>query len=117
MRLPHRENAWVHPAKLTGYLLSETHEEGAEKASFLRPMGFGESNVDALEAGLLEIACTEEVAKVETTPYGTKYVIYGRMGTPVGTSVELLTVWMIDIGQESPRFVTAYPRQSSRWRF
>jgi hypothetical protein len=79
-------------------------------------MGFDESNVDVLEVGLLEIAQNEDVAKTETTPYGTKYVIYGTMATPVGEFIELLTVWMIDTGQENPRFITAYPRQSRRWR-
>ena len=73
-------------------------------------MGFDESNVDSLEAELLSIAHTEEVARTETTPYGTKYVVYGTIDTPVCASVELLTVWMIDIGQESPRLITAYPR-------
>ena len=78
MRLPNSAYAWVHPSKLTDYLLSETHEEGLGKASFLRLMGFDESNVDVLEVGLLEIAQNEDVAKTETTPYGTKYVIYGN---------------------------------------
>ena len=110
MRLPNREDAWIHPAKLTSYLLSETHEEGAGKAKLLRRMGFDETNVDMLEAGLLAIARTEEVAKVETTPYGTKYVIYGTMATPASEDIEMLTVWMIDVGQESPRLITAYPR-------
>ena len=82
MRLPNREDAWIHPAKLTDYLLSETHAEGAGKAKLLRRLGFDESNVDMLEDGLLAIARTEEVAKVETTRYGTKYVIYGTMATP-----------------------------------
>ena len=116
MRLPNSAYAWVHPSKLTDYLLSETHEEGLGKSSFLRLMGFDESNVDVLEVGLLEIAQNEDVAKTETTPYGTKYVIYGTMATPVGEFIELLTVWMIDTGQENPRFITAYPRQSRRWR-
>ena len=116
MRLPNSEYSWVHPSKITGYLLSETHEEGAGKAAYLRLMGFDESNVDLLEAGLLAIAQVEEVARTETTPYGVKYVIYGTMDTPEGEIIELLTVWMIDSGQEAPRLITAYPRHSGRWR-
>ena len=100
----------MHPSKLTHYLLSETHEEGSGKAALLRRMGFDEHNVHALESGLLRIARTEEVVRIETIPYGTKYVIYGTIVAPVGVSVELLTVWMIDEGQESPRLMTAYPR-------
>ena len=117
MRLPQRESAWVHPSKLTDYLLSETPEEGAGKSSFLRSVGFDESNVDWLEAGLLSIANEEEVVSAETIPYGVKYVIHGTMTTPTGEIVELLTVWMIDTGQEAPRLVTAYPRQPVHRRF
>jgi len=116
VRLPQWESAWVHPSKLTDYLLSETHEEGAGKAAFLRSVGFSESNADLLEAGLLAIAHEEEVARTEVTPYGVKYVVYGTMHAPDGEIIELLTVWSIDAGQESPRLVTAYPRHFGRWR-
>lgn len=34
MTLPHLENAVVPPEKLTKYLLSMTHEDGAGKAAF-----------------------------------------------------------------------------------
>lgn len=109
MNLPYHPNAHIQPAKLRHYLLSETHEQVAGKANFLRLMGFNESNIHALEAALLAIAQTEEVIKVTDTPYGVKYTIYGTMAAPVGKIVRMVTVWMIDEGSINPRFITAYP--------
>jgi hypothetical protein len=38
-----------------------------------------------------------------------KYVITGTINTPVGKTVSILTVWIIDAGEDTPRFVTARP--------
>jgi hypothetical protein len=109
MELPHRENAVVAPEKLTHYLLSLTHPVGQSKARFFRGRGFTEDNCGLLEAGLLALARTAEVVETETTPHGTKYVLIGPVPTPAGEGALLRTVWMINRGEEVPRFVTAYP--------
>ncbi len=109
MKLPNRENAYIPSGKLTEYLLSETHAHGRGKALFFRGVGFDETNTDALVHGLLAIAQTEEVADTEQTRHGTKYVIEGPLETPAGETVHIRTVWIIDVGQERPRLVTAYP--------
>jgi|SRR5208337_1820118 len=109
MKLPNNEKAYIPPAKLIDYLLSETHSVGKAKAKFLRSVGFNEANVQLLKEGLLEIAKTKDVVEVITTPHGVKYVIDGDMATPVGLVIKMRTIWIIDNGQERPRFVTAYP--------
>ena len=109
MRLPNVENAWVDRAKLTDYLLSETHPVGGPKARFFRGIGFHEDNVATLEQALLEIARTAEVAAVVTSSHGVKYVIDGSVVAPSGRGVRLRTVWIVDTGTERPRFVTAHP--------
>jgi len=109
MKLPHRENAYVPLSKLYGYLLSKTHPVGMEKAKFLRSLGLNETNADTLEKGLISIARSEDVKKVMPSVYGTKYIIDGLLQTPAGKLVQLRTVWIIDIDQDDPRFVTAYP--------
>jgi len=43
------------------------------------------------------------------TIYGTKYIINGNLKTPSGKELNVKTIWIIDTGQEIPRFVTAYP--------
>lgn len=113
MKLPNWENAYIQPAKLTGYLLSETHSVGSSKARLLRNVGFNETNVDMLEQRLLAIARSEDIKEVVSSPHGTKYIIEGQLETPTGSSVQLRTVWIIDTGQDHPRFVTAYPLSGS----
>jgi len=109
MKLPNREKAFIQPAKLSDYLLSETHAVGRAKAKFLRLFGFDETNIDLLEQGLLTIAKTQEVTSVISSIHGTKYVVDGSLQTPVGGLISLRTVWIIDQGQNRPRFVTTIP--------
>ena len=110
MLLPNCENAYVPPEKLTHYLLSETHIVGKAKAKFFRAHGYNDDNVHLLEQGLLLIARNNEVEEETTSLHGTKYGIKGMLTTPSGTVVTLHTVWIVETGDERPRFVTAYPR-------
>jgi len=89
--------------------LSETHSVGKAKAKLLRSIGFDEANVQILKKGLLAIACSQDVVEVITTLHGVKYVIDGDMTTPIGVTIKMRTVWIIDTGHKRPRFVTAYP--------
>ena len=114
MQLPNRNNAFIQPSKLTGYLLSEIHPVGRSKAKFFRDLGFNDVNVLQLESELLKIARFCEVTEVMTNQHGNKYVIIGSIDTPCGKSVTVLTVWIIDAGKENPRFVTARPFLESK---
>jgi hypothetical protein len=109
MKLPSRENAYIPPPKLHDYLLSKTHSVGRWKAKFFRAIGFDETNVDVLEQRLIAIAHSEDVRDVVSLKHGAKYVIEGSLQTPAGNLVQVRTVWVIDAGQDRPRFVTAYP--------
>lgn len=109
MQLPNRENAYIQPQKITGYLLSETHSVGKSKAKFFREIGFNETNSDLLAQELLTLAQLQAVAESISTSHGEKYVIVGPISTPTGRQVTILTVWIIDSGEVEPRFVTARP--------
>lgn len=109
MLLPNCEQAFIQAAKLTGYLLSETHSVGKSKAKFFCELGFSEENVAILEQELLKVARFQEVTETIVTVHGIKYVIVGTINCPVDRTVSVLTVWIIDTGQEVPRFVTARP--------
>ncbi|MFA5822749.1 MAG: DUF6883 domain-containing protein [Thermodesulfovibrionales bacterium] len=50
-----------------------------------------------------------DVIEAISSLHGVKYIIDGLLTTPIGGSVKMRTVWIIDKGQERPRFVTAYP--------
>lgn len=109
MKLENKECAYIPPAKLLDYLLSETHSVGKSKAKYFRSMGFNEANIELLKQGLLAIAGSEEVKEVMSSTHGIKYVIDGTIPTPAGISVVIRTIWIIDKGLDRPRFVTAYP--------
>jgi len=109
MMLPNYENAFIPPAKLYDYLLSEAHSAGKGKAKFFREFGFDETNTDSLMRGLVAIVHSEEIIATAVTVHGVKYVIDGSLLTPVGDTVYVRTVWIIEIGEVAPRFVTAYP--------
>ena len=109
MKLQNKENAYIPTAKLLNYLLSETHPIGKSKARYLRSMGFNETNVNLLKERLIAIAQSENVKETISSSHGVKYVIDGLLQTPVGISTQIRTIWVIEKGQERPRFVTAYP--------
>lgn len=109
MKLPNREFAYVPQTKLKDYLLSETHVVGRSKAKFFRLFGFDEKNIEVLQQGLVKIAQTQDIKDEFPSSHGKKYVINGTLSTPIGKSVKIETVWIIDKGQEKPRFITAYP--------
>ena len=109
MTLPNQEYAFIPLAKLKNYLLSETHAVGRSKAKFFRGFGFNDSNIHLLEQALLSIAHNEHIHEVETTTHGAKYTIDGWLQTPVGRTVRIRTVWIIEKGADRPRFVTAMP--------
>lgn len=109
MRLPNAEEAQIDRNKLKRYLLSETHPVGRSKAKFFRGAGFDESKGVVLEQELIAIAKTEEVVETVSSRHGVKFVVDGTANTPSGKRIKLRTVWIIERGQDRPRFVTTYP--------
>lgn len=109
MNLPNREKAHIPSAKLYDYLLSSSHSVGKSKAKFFRGFGFNEDNATLLETRLLSIAHMEDVVKLVTSPFGIKYTIDGVLMTPMDMTVNVRTVWIIEMDEDEPRFVTAHP--------
>jgi hypothetical protein len=109
MRIPRCNEAYVSIAKLQDYLLSKTHPVGRSKAKFFRSLGFDETKTALLEARLLAIVRSEDYVEVAPSPHGTKYVVERAIQTPRGDGVQIRTVWIIETGENRPRFVTAYP--------
>jgi hypothetical protein len=109
MKLPNGEHASISPSKLANYLLSETHSAGHSKAKFLRALGFDKTTVNALRDELLRIAREDDVTDTVGSPHGTKFVVDSLLSTLSGQHVLIRTIWIIDIGHQNPRLVTAYP--------
>ena len=114
MKLPDLERAFVRPEKITRYLLSEAHPVGRHKAKFFSSFGFSSSSWRQLEIALPGHAAQHEVARVETTPFGTAYAVDGPLATPDGRAPQARAVWFVETGQTAPCFVTAYPITRAR---
>lgn len=109
MKLPNSFHAYIPEAKLREYLLSPTHPEGGPKSVFFHAMGYTEDNILELETALLVIAMNGEVTDHYEFEFGRKYVVEGNLRRVGGTQIPLRTVWVIDSGEQAPRFITAYP--------
>lgn len=107
MKLPTIENALVEEAKITAYLLSEENSGG--KSAFFMAFGFTLDGWQILREALLQHASTHEVKGSIETRHGVKYIIEGDMQTPDGRTPRVRSVWIVDVGKDVPRLVTAYP--------
>lgn len=109
MKLPHADQAAVASSKILKYLLDETHPKGKDKAIFFMRFGFTREDWEGLEAALLGHAAQHEVASRLETPEGVHYAVEGELQTPDNRNPQLRSIWAIDKGSDTPRFITAYP--------
>ena len=108
-KLPNIAAALIPQKKIVNYLLSVTHDSGRDKATFFRRFGFTSEAWETLVQALRDHASQHEIAKIEPSPFGTRYVIEGPLQTPSGRAPYVRVVWFIDTEETIPRFVTAYP--------
>ena len=106
-KMPNGERAWISPAKLTGYLLSEEHPEGSSKAAFLRRFGFDTRRPELLEHALLEAAREGVVMSERAGEHGVKYEVVAPLRTPDGRHPHVITIWIME--EDIPRFVSLNP--------
>ena len=114
MRLPQIESVFVPPEKVVDYLLSATHPHGRHKAKFFTALGFLPENWETLADALRRHAAEHDVVKIEATNFGMRFVVECIINTPDGRFPCLRTVWFVDEGEETPRFVTAHPLKRDR---
>ena len=109
MQIPNADRAIIDPAKLHGYLLSRSHPVGRFKAAFFLALGYSPEDWRRLEADLRSQHLSKDATPEEGTSYGQKYAIRATLVGPSGQSADVVSVWVVRRGEESPRFVTAYP--------
>src|SRR3989338_7247575 len=108
MKLPDENRAFIPKTKLIDYVLSETHATGKFKAKFFRNLGFDETNIKLFEKNIRKMIKLSEVKSTNTSIYGVKHVIEGKINTPVRNNVIVRTIWIIE-NKKVPRFITIYP--------
>lgn len=88
---------------------SDSHPVGRFKARVFASLGFEASNAEAFIGELRRIASTGDVSELLATSFGEKYTVPGDLQGPIGTAA-VLTVWLLERGQERVRLVTVRPR-------
>ena len=109
MKLPNCEHAVVPRAKVVDYLLSDTHRDGQHKAAFFKRFGCAVAEWERLAQALCEHAAEHDVTRVETSSYGQRYIVEGIIRSPEMRNSLIRAVWFVESGEDTPRFVTAYP--------
>ena len=88
---------------------TSSHPIGRFKYGFFSMLGYSRERWSQLEADLLDLAAMGEATLGESTEYGQKYEVRGMLNGPSGRVAEILSVWIVLAGQDTPRFVTAFP--------
>lgn len=109
MKLPGAERAVVADEKVREYLLSSTNPRARGKAAFFRALGFDDSNWFRLRDRLLEIARSDTAGPGQVSDFGAKFEIRATLYGPTGRQATIKTIWIVDAGDDTPRFVTAHP--------
>ncbi len=109
MTLPNGQRAFIPNAKISEYLLSESHIVGRTKARFFRSLGYRSESPQVLMNDLALIAGRDPVTESMETAHGTKYIVDGDLNTPSGADVRIRTIWIVERNHDAPKFVTAYP--------
>jgi len=94
-------------AKLTDYLLKFKRQD--DKSLFLAQAGYTPDNWQQLEQNLREQILPLDAIKFDQTRYGDKYEIRGTLIGPNGTSLQVVTIWMIESQSEQTKFITLFP--------
>jgi hypothetical protein len=108
-RLPGVANAILEDRKITQYLLSTVHPTGAAKAKFFMSFGFPLAHWAELKSAFQGHPRNNPVTSQASNPFGQKFEVRCSLVTPDGRNPCIVSVWIIEPPDPSPRFITAYP--------
>ncbi len=109
MKIPNNHLSFVADNKITDYLLSEIHEFGRHKADFFKHFGFEAKDVESFKGSLIQHSIDRDIEKTIESNFGIKYELKCEIKTPDDRNPCVVTVWIVENGQEEPKLVTAYP--------
>jgi hypothetical protein len=103
--VPNADKASIAPAKLNYLLVKDPG-----KAKFFALFGFDPTRPQELESTLCWHVYNQQYDSSSMTVHGTKYAVKCSAPTPDTRNPCIISVWIIDAGHTTPRFVTAYAR-------
>ena len=109
MKIPNNDQSFVADNKITDYLLNDNHELGRHKADFFKRFGFDPDDVATFKSSLIQHSIERDIENKKDTDFGTKYELKCKIKTPDERNPCIVTVWIIENGQEEPKLVTAFP--------
>lgn len=109
MKMPGCDRPVIPDQKITDYLLSNTHPTGKAKARFFKRFGFDVAYMAVFKDALRQHSVDRDVEQHEATGFGIKYKLTCEINTPDKRNPCIVTVWVIEAGEEIPKLVTAYP--------
>ena len=109
VKIPNADRAIIEATKLRDYLLSPSHAVGRFKAPFFAALGYSQEQWPLLEADMRSQLLPADARSAVASPYGQKFEIRATLIGPSGRSAEVVSIWIILAGEDTPRLVTAYP--------
>lgn len=109
MKIPNNNQSFVADNKITGYLLNELHEIGKHKANFFKRFGYKIDDIETFKNSLIQHAIEREIEQTKDSKFGIKYELKCKIITPDQRNPCIITIWIIETGQEKPILITAYP--------
>jgi hypothetical protein len=94
-------------AKLTRYLLIP--KPRGDKSKFLAAAGFTLDNAADLDRALRDLVTQYRAIEDRRDQYGTYYQIIGKLSGVNGVELEVITVWIAKVSEDSIQFVTLVP--------
>ena len=110
MPIPNADRAIIAVQKVTAYLLNASHKRGGAKARLFIALGYQPTLPERLVEDIRAQHLSLDPVRIDRNAYGVSYRIEGDIVTPSGKPVCFCSIWQIDTGTETPRFITMYPR-------
>jgi hypothetical protein len=105
MKVPHADQAEVPEPKIRRYLLDPAHPAGGSKARFFHQFGFAAEPWEHMADRLRRHVQENEVVEIRRKEHGISYAV----DAPDASRLQVRSVWFIENGAETPKFVTAHP--------
>ena len=106
--LPHYQRAVIPRVKIEGYVLDPAHQVGRNKAIVFRSaLGFEQSDWEMLRDSIIAELPYHEAIAGKTDQYCTRYDVTIPITGPNGRTLDVMTAWKIETGEDYPSFLTA----------